>query len=169
MHLCKCVSYAFVCFIILERATLSTACIMLLNGWTPLTVYQRTEYADVVVSGHVIEAWKETRSDSETYAAQIQLLTIYKGGDVVNTIPPVIGNSNVYSVSNFGDKSMCYADVEVGSSYIFFLTVYQDRLSAKYDDIFGATAELTKDNEQQVLDYLGKQKFIISELSIYVC
>ncbi|XP_041372324.1 uncharacterized protein LOC121385635 isoform X2 [Gigantopelta aegis] len=151
----KSTAYVFGCLILLENLTLSLACIMLLNGWTPLTVYQRTEYADIVVSGYVLEAFKETRSDSETYAAQIQLLTIYKGGDVVNTISPVLGNSKVYTVSNFGDKSMCYADVDVGSSYIFFLTVYRGRLSAKYDDIFGATAELTKDNEQQVLDYLG--------------
>ena len=62
----------------------------------------------------------------------------------------------VFNVSNFGDKAMCYADVTQGELYVLFLTVFEGRLSAKYDDIFGAAADYTEDNEKQVLDYLGE-------------
>jgi hypothetical protein len=64
--------------------------------------------------------------------------------------------NNVYNVSNFGDKAMCYADVTAGETYLFFLTLYEGRLSAKYDDIFGAAADYNDENEKQVLDYLGE-------------
>jgi hypothetical protein len=64
--------------------------------------------------------------------------------------------NNVYNVSNFGDKAMCYADVTAGESYLLFLTLYEGRLSAKYDDIFGAAADYNDENEKQVLDYLGE-------------
>ena len=51
---------------------------------------------------------------------------------------------------------MCYADVIAGQEYILFMTLYDGGLSAKYDDIFGAAAELSEENEDQVMDYLGK-------------
>jgi len=61
----------------------------------------------------------------------------------------------LYNISNFGDTNACYADVNEGDERMFFLTVFNNRLSAKYDDLFGAVAERTMDNEDQVLQTLG--------------
>ena len=62
----------------------------------------------------------------------------------------------LYNVSNFGDTNACYADVNAGDELVFFLTVFNDRLSAKYDDLFGAVAERTRDNENEILRSLGR-------------
>ena len=69
------------------------------------------------------------------------------------------------NVTNLGDKTLCYADVTAGERYVLFLTPFQGRLSAKYDDLFGAAADLTRDSERQVLDYLGECQV----LSVCVC
>jgi len=62
----------------------------------------------------------------------------------------------LYNISNFGDTNTCYADVDEGEELVFFLTVFNDRLSAKYDDLFGAVAERTSDNEDEILRALGQ-------------
>ena len=62
----------------------------------------------------------------------------------------------LYNISNFGDTNACYADVNSGDELMFFLTMFNDRLSAKYDDLFGAVAERTSDNENEVLRALGQ-------------
>ena len=55
---------------------------------------------------------------------------------------------------------MCYADVEAGQVYLLFLTTFQGRLSAKYDDIFGAASEHTDENEEEVLTALGESALL---------
>ena len=69
----------------------------------------------------------------------------------------------LYNVSNFGDTNACYANVDRGDDRVFFLTLFNDRLSAKYDDLFGAVADRTTDNEDEILDALGR--LIISHSS----
>jgi len=64
--------------------------------------------------------------------------------------------ARLYNISNFGDTNACYADVNEGDERLFFLTVFNNRLSAKYDDLFGAVAERTIDNEAEVLQILGQ-------------
>ncbi|XP_055995688.1 protein kinase C-binding protein NELL1-like isoform X2 [Ostrea edulis] len=136
-----------------EIVYLTQGCILLLNGWAPLSVYNRTLLADVVVSGYVHETYKDTRSKGLTYSAKIELITIYKGQELVEKLTSVSGNTFV--ISNFGDKKMCYADISEDEIYILFLTVYKERLSAKYDDIFGAATELTKPKEEEIFKQLG--------------
>jgi hypothetical protein len=129
---------------------------LLLNGWEPIGVGKRALMADIAVTGYVQNAFKDTRTSSDTYSAQFQVFNVLKGGHVLKSIPGYGPHGNVYNISNFGDKTMCYADVNKGDSYMFFLTTFNGRLSAKYDDIFGAIAEYTVENEQEVLKALGK-------------
>lgn len=138
---------------LLEVAFLTQGCILLLNGWTPMSVYNRTLLADVVVSGFVHETYKDFRSQDLTYSAKIELVTVYKGQELVDNLTSVA--KNTFVISNFGDKKMCYADIQENEMYILFLTVYKQRLSAKYDDIFGAATELTKPREEEILTHLG--------------
>lgn len=136
------------------------SCILLLNGWTPLSVYERTGMADAVASGFVVRTYKESRTDAQTYTAAVKLLHIYKGAEKITEVTSNVGSSNIYNISNFGDKKMCYADIDEKESYIFFLTMYKGRLSAQYDDIFGAAVDFTEENEDEVIQQLGKIIFI---------
>ncbi|KAK6182721.1 hypothetical protein SNE40_010341 [Patella caerulea] len=129
------------------------SCILLLNGWDPLSIYERTEMADVVVGANVLRAFKTDRTEAGTYTAEVKVLDVYKGDELMRNIST--SEYKVYNVSNFGDKTMCYADLTEGAKYILFLTIYNGRMSAKYDDIFGAASDFSTDNEQQVLEYLG--------------
>ncbi|KAK3607618.1 hypothetical protein CHS0354_034669 [Potamilus streckersoni] len=133
------------------------SCILLLNGWTPLSVYERTELADIVLSAHVKRAFKEwnQRTTAQTYYAEVEILQVYKGVELLGQILVNAQNRRLSNVTNFGDKKMCYADVMEGERYILFLTTYKQRLSAKYDDIFGAAAEYTQYNVRQVIAQLG--------------
>ncbi|XP_046355584.1 protein kinase C-binding protein NELL1-like isoform X1 [Haliotis rufescens] len=155
MFACKEIRCVMLFYIFIHLLHKSHSCILLLNGWTPLTVYERATYAEIVVSANVVRAFKDVRSDSETYTAEVQVLEVYKGAEFVDDVSSVERSRKIYNISNFGDRSMCYADVVPGDTHIMFLTMYNGRLSAKYDDIFGAVAEFTSANEQQILDYLG--------------
>jgi len=62
----------------------------------------------------------------------------------------------LYNISNFGDTSACYSDVQPGDERLFFLTLFSGRLSAKYDDLFGAVADRTAENEGEILQALGQ-------------
>ena len=71
-------------------------------------------------------------------------------------VPPWPRQGRLYNISNFGDTNACYADVDAGDERLFFLTVFDNRLSAKYDDLFGAVADRTIDNEDEILKTLGR-------------
>ena len=62
-------------------------------------------------------------------------------------------------MSNFGDEIMCYSNIQEGESYILLMTNFEGKLSAKYDDIFGAAADFNEKNQAQVLQALGKWKY----------
>ena len=86
--------------------------------------------------------------------------SVLKGGALLDdiTLEPD-SRRNVYNVSNFGDKTMCYADVTEGDTYLLFLTIFGGRLSAKYDDLFGAAADYDDENEAEILAAIGEQPF----------
>jgi len=75
---------------------------------------------------------------------------------VCQGVPAWPGQGRLYNISNFGDTSACYSDVEPGDERLFFLTLFSGRLSAKYDDLFGAVADRTADNEDEILQALGQ-------------
>ena len=53
---------------------------------------------------------------------------------------------------------MCYSNIQEGEAYILFMTDFEGKLSAKYDDIFGAASDYNEKNQAQVLQALGKWK-----------
>lgn len=147
----------FIFYVLVHLSHVSLACILLLNGWAPLSVYERSSQTEIVATGEVLRTFKDILTEVGTYSAEVELRTIHKGADLVLEVQRASGqDGHVFNISNFGDKAMCYADVNAGDYYILFLTVFQNRLSAKYDDIFGAVADYTQENEQEVLDYLGE-------------
>lgn len=143
-------------------------CILMLDGRSPLSLTERARKADVVISAFTRNAYKQDRTSEDTYTAEFRLLEIFKGANVLTSIKPdgvekhsePGGNlklTMIYNISNFGEKSMCYSSVTIGQSYILFLTTGTDgRLTAKYDDIFGGTAEWSKKNVELVLKGVGK-------------
>ena len=83
--------------------------------------------------------------------------SVLKGGELLDDIERAPGSRrNVYNVSNFGDKTMCYADVAEGETYLLFLTLFGGRLSAKYDDLFGAAADYDDESEAEILAAIGE-------------
>jgi len=163
-------SFVLRTFLLLQTLPIVFSCIYLLNGWTPMSVSNRTLRADVIISGHVIRTFKERvyRTDAMTYTATVKLLDVFKGKRLLRNILTEEGTKNVYNISNFGDRKMCYADVDDEKSYIFFLTTYRQRLSAKYDDIFGATAKLTDVNVQEIRDHVGNGKLCCFFFTIFL-
>lgn len=134
-------------------------CILLLNGWTPKSTQERTTLADIVFAGFVRRTYKYDRTSDHTYSAEISTIRVHKGQDLLEAVSSVGGDRNVYNMSNFGDKVMCYADIDDGGTYLFFATTYDGRLSAKYDDIFGAATVYSEDMENDILEALGELFF----------
>ena len=129
-------------------------CRILLTGWTPISIGERTRLAEYVITGYVERTFKDQRTSADTYSAEIYVIEILKGSDVTNGISTATGTR--HNISNFGNSVDCYADIDTEQTYIFFLTMFRGSLSAKYDDIFGAVSEHTKGNENEVTEALGK-------------
>ena len=147
-------------FLFLQTLPIVLSCIYLPNGWKPMPIFNRTASADIVISGHVMKTFKEQqyRTEAMTYTATVKLFDIYKGNRLLRNIPTIDDSQNVYNVTNFGDRKMCYADVMEGRNYLLFLTTYKQRLSAKYDDIFGAATKYTESNVDEVKAQVGLGK-----------
>ncbi|XP_035657363.1 uncharacterized protein LOC118403033 [Branchiostoma floridae] len=131
-------------------------CIELLNGWDPVPVAERARRADVVLSGSVVRTDALPRQPGLTYSARVRVRTVLKGKSRLREIPAISEQPRVYNVSNFGRRAQCYSEVTQGDAVIFFLGIFREgELAARYDDIFGATADLTRENEEEILLGLG--------------
>lgn len=142
--------------------TVIQSCILLLNGWVPVSLEKRTASAKLVVSGYVKNAFKTQRTRAHTYSVRFKVKNVLKGHKLYNDIKTT---DNVYNISNFGDNKLCYADLDEGRSYILFLTTFKGRLSAKYDDIFGAAAPYSPEKEEKISLSLGEYCAVRSKLS----
>lgn len=147
---------------------LGQGCIARTDGWSPMTITDRTRRADVVISALARHTYKHDSASEDTYTAEFRLLDVLKGtrvlravrpdamtnGRRVNASSPMSGR--VYNISNFGEKALCYSSVVAGQSYILFLTTGPDgRLEVQYDDIFGGAAEWSESNVKLVLKGVG--------------
>lgn len=152
-----------VCFVIVCLSNQTNSCILLLNGWEAAPLRERVELAEVVVSGHVEATYKLNRTTSGTYSADVRILTVYKGEDYLKNVSKTLSRTSnpnsTYLISNFGEQISCYADVDSGKKYIFFLTVYEGHLSGKYDDIFGAAAKFSDELDAKIMKILGESTF----------
>ena len=167
---------AWICAASIVFSQTSFACILILDGWTPMSVGERARLAEVVVVGQTRRAFRETRTaDANTFTAEFRLQTVLKGKKLLHNVLSGSGNDTIptiprgkvvlFNVSNLGDRNSCYADVLDGEEYILFLTVFRNRLSAKYDDLFGAVAERTRENEDEIYEAFGKIVFFSIELN----
>ena len=208
------------CIIVYLFVALSRGCILLLDGWIPLTANERAKLADVVVIGRINKSYKAA-TNASTYSAQVDILRVLKGRlnidrhDIIqkagyvsesnrrkrrqarrkskrrnkrkygrfrndlfvsdnndedylndNSITNNYGISPItfhgyiarygrHNVSNFGDKSLCYSEVDEDKIYILFLTIFNGKLTAKYDDLFGAVDDFSEEKERSILSTLG--------------
>ncbi|CAL1546835.1 unnamed protein product, partial [Lymnaea stagnalis] len=139
----------------MHLAHIALSCVMLLQGWTPMSIRQRAELADISAVGSVLRTFKDQRTEDGTYTAEFRLETVYKGHDLVANVTRSVAPGNVFNVSNFGNKTQCFADVEPEARYILFLTVFGGQLSAQYDDLFGAASLFDDVDQEEILRYLG--------------
>ena len=157
------------CILLYLLIPLARTCILLLNGWEPIPVIERAKLADIVLSARAVKTYKDDREpQTETYTAVFRVKQVLKGIKALEKVPAINStefrtdvyddHSLFYNVSNFGDKAMCYADIDSGKEYILFLTVFGEQLSAKYDDLFGAVAEFTLQNEDLILKSFGRYR-----------
>lgn len=63
-------------------------CILLLDGWTPMSVGERATLADIVVVGLVQRTFKSARSAdvAATYSAEIRITDVFKGRHLVERV-----------------------------------------------------------------------------------
>ena len=82
------------------------------------------------------------------------------------TVPPMLHSpwpldGRLFNVTNFGDSSACYVDVTVSDDslpvrHVFFMTIFNGHLSARYDDLFGAVTDWSRDIEEEIDEALGR-------------
>lgn len=72
-------------------------CILLLDGWSPMSVAERTALADIVAVGVVLRTFKSVRSAdaASTYHAEVRVTDVFKGRQLVDTVPyrPELNNA----------------------------------------------------------------------------
>lgn len=131
-------------------------CILLLNGWTKMTVSERAKLVKVVFVGKVVGLYPVDKV-TQTYAAEFEIYRILKGENIINDVLERHPGPTV-KVYGFGEKRLCYSEVYTGEMHLVFMVVHPKTLSlvARYDDIFGATSSVTYQNENSILETLGK-------------
>ena len=70
-------------------------CILLLNGWEPLSLAERTSLAPVVAAAFVRRTFRDIRTDIDTFTAEVSLLDIYKGDHLVKVRCLIITESKL--------------------------------------------------------------------------
>lgn len=156
----RCVALVTVASILLAACMQPASGCSVPPNWEPQTTQQRADTAPIVVLARV----NATRSSGSLVTGTVATLDIrcafapfrphYTSGAVLDTYPTVAGDSAYrVDVAGFGDASECKSNVEPGQQAIFFLTNVSGsgswggyELSARYDDIYGATATVTRDN-----------------------
>lgn len=155
---------------VLFSVAVSQACITLLdNKWQPHTIEDRAAVAEVVISTRTLGKFPIPSSRMRLYGANFQVLSILKGWSKIEELlekgsPSVQGSDKlVVSALGFGDRRNCWSSVDVGETYILFLSVNNitGYLVAKYLGAFGAAELLYAPSEDAILLSLG-----MSDLSI---
>jgi len=57
-------------------------CILLLDGWSPMSVSERVRLADVVAAGVVRSTFKTDARTADTYTALVLLVDVLKGNTI---------------------------------------------------------------------------------------
>ena len=94
---------------------------------------------------------------TEMYAADFKIIRLFKGQQIVEEVLERYPSPYV-KVLGFGEKRMCLVEVYPGETYLVFMAYHpaQRLLIARYDDIFGATATASEENENEILAEMGE-------------
>ena len=116
----------------------------------------RAKLVKVVFVGKVVDVYA-TDIQTQTYAAEFEIFRILKGERIVNDVLEMHHGPTV-KVYGFGEKRLCYSEVYTGEIHLVFMVIEPKSrlLVARYDDIFGATAPVTVENENEILNALGE-------------
>ncbi len=154
--------------LVLIAATISRACITLLdNKWRPHSLETRAAVAQVVVTTRTLSKFA-IRSKSRLYGANFEVLSILKGREQLRVLlekgsPSVKeGEKLIVSALGFGDRRHCWSSVDVGETYILFLSINNitGYLVAKYLGAFGAAELYYGPSEDAILLSLGESMFL---------
>ena len=154
--------------LVLIAATISRACITLLdNKWRPHSLETRAAVAQVVVTTRTLSKFA-IRSKSRLYGANFEVLSILKGREELRVLlekgsPSVKeGEKLIVSALGFGDRRHCWSSVDVGETYILFLSINNitGYLVAKYLGAFGAAELYYGPSEDAILLSLGESLFL---------
>ena len=134
-------------------------CIVLLDGWKQKTVSERARLAKVVFLGKTIRRYPTQTmfDDTKAYAADFKIIRLLKGREIMKEVLETHASPYV-KVYGFGEKKRCLVDVHPGETYLVFMVYHNSSRSliARYDDVFGATAPATNENEKEILAELGE-------------
>lgn len=75
--------------------------------------------------------------------------------------PNLVSRFRRINVTNFGDKSQCHVSVTSQKYYVVFAEKVGNTVVAKYDDLFGATADWSPENENRVWAGVGELLTVI--------
>ena len=140
------------------------ACITLLdNKWRPHTIEDRAAVAEVVISTRTLSKFPIPNSRMRLYGANFEVLSILKGWSKIEELlekgSPSVQEGEKLTVSalGFGDRRHCWSSVDIGETYILFLSVNNvtGYLVAKYLGAFGAAELLYAPSEDAILLSLG--------------
>ena len=160
---------------VLFTAVACHGCITLLdNKWRPHTIEARASVAEVVISTRTLSKFPIPKSRMRLYGANFEVLSILKGWakieDLLEKGSPSVQEREklIISALGFGDRRHCWSSVDVGETYILFLSVNNNTgyLVAKYLGAFGAAELLYAPSEDAILLSLGKLLFNIRFSSI---
>jgi len=138
-------------------------CITLLdNKWRPHTIEDRASVADVVISTKTLSTFPISRNRM-LYGATFEVLSILKGWSKLEELlekgSPSVQERDKLRVTalGFGDRRHCWSSVDVGETYILFLSFNNKTgyLVAKYLGAFGAAELLYARSEDAILLSLG--------------
>ena len=99
---------ALVAVVLLQSFQTATGCILLLDGWSPMSVGERATLADIVALGVVRRTFKADRSGdgAATYSAEVLLVDVFKGRQQVDSLPNGLEEHRLSSSSSgAGDNS----------------------------------------------------------------
>lgn len=134
-------------------------CIPLLDGWKQKSVGERAKLAKVVFVGKTVRRYPSQRmvDQTEVYAADFKIIRLFKGQQIIEEILEMYPSPYV-KVYGFGEKRRCLVEVYPGETYLVFMVYHNSSrmLIARYDDIFGATAPATEENQNEILAEIGE-------------
>ena len=91
-------------------------CILLLDGWSPMSAGERATLADIVAVGVVGRTFKHDRSDdgAATYSAEVRLFDVFKGRQLVDSVTYRLEEDDL--TSGYGGNNFTSGGLKIDNS-----------------------------------------------------